>query len=335
MAADFGLETPVEDPVYKVIYNSRDITADITPYVTHLTYTDHEHGQSDEVEITAEDREHRWKSAWYPDVSAWLEVEIGYADGRRLRCGSFELDEIEFDGVPDTVRIKALATIITPKLRTHRSAGYDGKTLKGIVEEVAARNGLTVRGDIEPIALDRVTQNHEKDLPFLVRLAEDFGYAFSARGKFLDFHRVADLEAAAPALTYRRLDLKHFTLREKAEATYPEARVSYLDPDLKKLIQDRDDRDGIKTGDTHALLKRAKERGIAKKKAESHLHLKDKRQIAGSITVVGDTRLVAGINLVLQGLYRLDGKYHVTDSSHRLDRQGGYESEAELYRVSA
>ncbi|AAU90997.1 phage late control D family protein [Methylococcus capsulatus] len=330
-----GVETPVEDPVYSVIYDNVNITADISGLVTELIYTDHEHGESDSVELKIEDREQRWKNEWYPDISARLSVSIGYADGRRLDCGDFELDEIEFDVMPDTVRIKALATVITPKLRTPRSYGYDDTSLRAIVQQVAARNGLTVRGDIEGIALDRVTQNHEKDLAFLTRLAEDYGYAFAVRGDALDFHSIATLEAAPSAFSLHRRQLKHCTLSEKSEATYPDGKVSHHDPDQKALVYDWDEKGNIKTGDTHALLKRAKHRGIAKRKASSHLHQADKKQLSGTLGLVGDTRLVAGINLDLTGLFKLDGKYHVTTSTHRLDRSGGYASEAEVYRVVA
>jgi len=38
----------------------------ISPYITSVSYTDNEHGQSDEIELQIEDSEHRWKSSWYP-----------------------------------------------------------------------------------------------------------------------------------------------------------------------------------------------------------------------------------------------------------------------------
>lgn len=332
--ADSTLEIPVEDPVYSVQYNGTGIGADISEFVTQLSYTDHEHGQSDEVEITCEDRDHRWKQSWYPDVAARLSVTLGYADGRELRCGDFELDEIEFAGPPDTVRIKAIATVFTPSLRTQQSFGYENTTLKSIVDAVAKRNELTVRGDIEEIALDRITQNHERDLPFLLRLAEDYGYAFSVRGSYLDFWKIRDLESAGAVLTLRRgAEIKSFTLSEKTEQTYPEGEVAYHDPNQKARV-DGQARRSAKTGDIHSLLKRAPAQGLAAKQADAHLHGKDKKQLSGTVTVVGDTRLVAGINVQLGGLHKLDGKWHVQRSSHRLSRSGGYESEAEIYRVS-
>ena len=47
-----------------------------------------------------------------------------------------------------------------------------------IVRTIAARYGLSVIGSIENITIGRVTQHREKDLTFLARLADEYGYAF-------------------------------------------------------------------------------------------------------------------------------------------------------------
>lgn len=328
-----ALTQPVEDPAYTVTYGGTAIGAEISDLVTSLVYTDVEHGESDTLELTCEDRDHRWKRAWFPELAAQLTATLGYADGRLLNCGAFELDEIAWDGAPDTVRIKALATVITPTLRTNQSVGYDDTSLVEIVETVAQRNGLTARHDIDPaISLDRVTQNHERDLPFLCRLAEDYNYAFAVRGSFLDFWSIPGLEARGPVLTLDRRDLKSFSLALKSQDTDKEGTVDYQDPDKKQAVRGKDARQAA-PGDSHRLLKRARSPELAERQAKAHLHRKDKRQLAGSLTIVGEVRLVAGINLQLTGLYQLDGKYHVERSTHRLARGGGYESEAQLYRV--
>ena len=42
-------------PTFKLEYNKKDITKDISDYVLNINYTDFEHGQSDEVEIIFEE----------------------------------------------------------------------------------------------------------------------------------------------------------------------------------------------------------------------------------------------------------------------------------------
>ena len=328
---------PVEDPWYSVTYNGTAIGEDISTMVTELTYTDVEHGESDTVELHLQGLDQRWKKAWKPDLAAKLHVEIGYEDGRRLVCGDFELDELEFadsGGAGDTVRIKALATLISPALRTKQSQGYNDTTLVGIVTAVAARNGLTARHDIDAaIKIDRSTQNHEADLPYLRRLAEDYGYAFAVRGTHLDFFSIAGLEAKAAVLTCDRTQLKAFCLKQQSKEAAKQGEVSYQCPTTKKKVLGTCT-DKATTGDTQRHLKRVPSEGAARAQAKAKLHDKDKHQMDGTLAIVGEVRLVAGINVQLTGLFGLDGKWHVERTTHRLSRSGGYESEATIYRVA-
>jgi len=329
-----ALEVPVEDPWYAVTYDGVGIHEDISGLLTELVYTDVEHGESDTLEITCEDRYHHFKKEWFPCPPATLTAEIGYEDGRRLKCGTFQLDETTWAARADTVRIKALATIITPHLRTREGVGYDQTSLKEIVETVAKRNGLEPRHDIDPkIRMDRVTQNHERDLPFLTRLAEDYNYAFTVRGHELHFWYIPTLEKKGPVLTYQRTDLKQFCLSLQSEETAPQGEVCYQDPDGCSPVKGCAGGPSA-TGDTYRRLQRAPTQDLAERQAEGRLHNKDKRWLAGTITVVGDVRLVAGINLLLVGLFKLDGKYHVESTAHRLARGLGYETQAQIYRVS-
>lgn len=327
--------TPVEDPTYRVTYAGADITADISDRCISLTYTDVEHGESDTVEVTCEDLDHVWKDPWWPELKTTLEVEIGYEDGRRLDCGVFELDETSWTGPPDTVDLKALATVITPALRTNHDVGYDEVRLIDIVETVAKRNGLEPRHDIdERIRFDRVTQNHERDLPFLTRLAEDYNYAFAVRGTQLHFWYIPTLEQQGPVAVYRRQDLTRFSLALQSEETKPVGEVNYAHPDAKLNVRGEGSR-GAVPGDSHRLLKRARTEDLAKRQIDAHLHRTDKRQLSGTLTMVGDVRLVAGANLELVGLRKLDGIYHIERSAHRLQRSIGYQTEVTVYRVDA
>lgn len=42
-------------PTYKIEYNEKNITKDVSAYVLSLEYSDYEHGTSDEITITFED----------------------------------------------------------------------------------------------------------------------------------------------------------------------------------------------------------------------------------------------------------------------------------------
>jgi len=97
-------------PTFKLEYNKKDITKDVSNYVVNIEYTDFEHGQSDEISITFEDSEKLWQNAWIPSKGDSLRLFIGYEGEKLLNCGLFEIDEIEFETPPDTLIVKAIAT---------------------------------------------------------------------------------------------------------------------------------------------------------------------------------------------------------------------------------
>ena len=65
-------------PKFKLLYENRDITVDVAPYVLHIEYSDHEHGQSDEIQIQFEDSNNLWQGNWYPSKGDTLTLQLGY-----------------------------------------------------------------------------------------------------------------------------------------------------------------------------------------------------------------------------------------------------------------
>ena len=61
-------------PIFELFYEQKNITKDVSPYVTSIEYTDVEHGESDELQITFEDSEKLWQGAWI--LKAMLCVHI-------------------------------------------------------------------------------------------------------------------------------------------------------------------------------------------------------------------------------------------------------------------
>jgi len=196
--------------VFKIEYENKNITAEISPNVLSVSYTDFEHGQSDEVEIQIEDRSHLWKSSWYPTKGDSIKLNIGYEGEKLLNCGSFEIDEMEFSAPPDTITIKALAANIKKALRQNNSIAYENKTLKQIAQEIANKHNLSLIGSIKDVKIKRITQNKKRDLEFLKNLAEEYGYIFKISDNKLTFYETAKLKSAKPALIISRNELISF-----------------------------------------------------------------------------------------------------------------------------
>lgn len=314
-------------------YSGADITGDIAEDVISITYTDADHGKSDEIEARLEDRYHKWKGRWYPEKGDQLELWIGWRGRGLLPCGKFEVDEIEFEGAPDTVVVRGVSAPITESLRTRNTRAFEDQTLREIAEAIAGEHGLSVEGEIDEVTIERVTQNDERDLQFLRRLAEEYDHVFAVRGEVLFFQRIADLEAQDPAAVIPRGEMKRFSVRDRTHEIYKSCTVSYHHPGTNELIEVTVEDENIEFGDELKIKDRVDNREQAEKRAWAELRRHNAQRIKGRIEIVGDHRMVAGNVIALAGLRGLDGRYYVETSRHRVDRTSGYTTEVEVRRV--
>lgn len=310
-------------PIFKIEYNQKDITKDVSNQVLNIEYTDFEHGQSDEITITFDDTQKLWQSSWIPSKGDSLRVFIGYEGEKLLNCGIFEIDEIEFATPPDILTVKAIATGITKALRQNNSVAYENKTLKQIASEIAQKHSLTLVGEIEDVRVERITQNQERDLTFLKKLAEQYGYIFKIAEGNLVFYKTEKLTGADAAKILCKSDLSRITLTEKTSKNYKSVTVSYHNPKTGKKITATAKNENCVKGDTLKINERCENKQQALLKAKAAL-AKGNNTIEGSIDLVGNPNLVAGLNVELKDLGYFSGKYHITQTRHFIDRTAGY-----------
>lgn len=316
-------------PIFKIEYNQKDITKDVSNQVLNIEYTDYEHGQSDEITITFDDTQKLWQSSWIPSKGDSLRVFIGYEGEKLLNCGAFEIDEIEFATPPDILTVKALATGITKALRQNNSVAYENKTLKQIASEIAQKHSLALVGEIEDVRVERITQNQERDLTFLKKLAEQYGYIFKIAEGNLVFYKTEKLTGADAAKILYRTDLTRITLSEKTSKNYKAVTVSYHNPKTGKKITATAKNEKCVKGDTLKITERCENKQQALLKAKAAL-AKGNNTIEGSIDLVGTPNLIAGLNIELKDLGYFSGKYHITQTRHFIDRTSGYGTSLEV-----
>jgi len=205
-------------PAYKVIYEGRDITEDISADVVQIFYEDAEGDESDEIRITVDDMFGKWKGDWRPNRGDRITLSMGYAGEGLLDFGTFELDEIHYRGQPDVVEFRGLSVGIDNELWTLRSEAYDNATIREVATKVAQRNNLTLVYDykgesastvptanvrsypIMELRHRRLYQDRETDLRFLNRVANRYGIKFSVKGSYLSFLHVYELSSIAPVM---------------------------------------------------------------------------------------------------------------------------------------
>lgn len=328
------METVVPEPTYTLTWQGKDISAAIGPTVLSLTYTDFAHGRSDELDIEIEDIAGKWKGSWYPSKGDVITASIGYLNGAMVPCGSFELEEFEAKGPPDVIHARALASGMSKPMRTACSKAYESTTLAQIAQQVAAKHGLTVVGQIPDVSFQRVTQNQERDLQFLKRIAAQYGQCFTVKGGQLVFAERASLVNRAPVMTLARTDLKRWNIKDKGLTTYKGAHAAYDDPWTKTTYDEQVSGEGETddVGDTLKLTHRAESSHHARLHAQAALSKANEARYEGNLVLMGNPKLVAGNTVALTGLGNLSGTYLINSSIHQISRSEGYETGLEVRR---
>ena len=318
----------VPSPKYSVKYKGADITA----HVTAMDYTDKVHGESDELSIVVEDTDGRWQNSWYPTKGDKLTATIG-----TMNCGTFEIDEITLS-FPDTITVKAIATGITKATRTKETVAHEKKTLKEVVEKTSVKFGCTVAGDFEDNPqLERITQHRETGLGFVNRLGNEYGYVVAVRDSKVTFTKREKLEQASEALTIDKSEVSTYSFTDKTQETYKEAVATYHNPVDREIVKAThapavdDSIAGV--SDKLLITTKAETKQQAEIKAKAQLYKANSKNRTGSVSLQGNERLVAGVNVKIEGFGKFGGKWHIESSTHRLDRSGGHRTTIQIKGV--
>lgn len=335
----------VPEARFVLTYQQRNITHDISKNLTSISYSDFLTGQADTLDIELEDTEGKWLDAWYPGHGDALALSLGWS-GKPLRTLSrLEIDEVDFSSAPATVGIRAIATGINTALRTTEHKAYENTTLAAVAQEVASRLGLTLVGSIEPIKLDRLTQQ-ESDLEFLRNLADEYDYAFKVTGSRLVFHAISELAKGKPVAQLMLKDLSNVHLRDQIRTVPEKVSVKHKDPAKKKLIS-YDIKNGetvavpssssgtTTSADTKKQRKRSASEEESKAKAKADLAKANRGRTTGSWSMMGQPNLVSGNVVTLVAAGKMGGNYLIMSAQHRITRGGGYTVELSLCRISA
>jgi phage protein D len=344
---------------YRILYENKNITKDVSDYLISLSYTDKHTGESDEIELQFHDKDLLWQNEWYPDKGAKVSVQI--IDGELvLDCGTFTIDENElsFDrSSGDVFSIRGMASGITKALRSKTNTAHENKTLKEICNTVAAKHGLKVQGSIDNIRIARVTQSRESDLAFLHRLAEKYGYTFSARDGLLIFTSLLELYRRKHSLSLDKTECTGFSVKDKSKEVVKQVTVKYHDPDTNTFVQhyvtrssivftpspfiDKGDPNfqppplGYSPPDEAEVHETADNDQQAEAIATTKMIKSIVKESECEVSCKGNTLIVAGNQVELTGFGKFSGIWYVIESSHSLDRSSGYVTSFKANRTGA
>jgi phage protein D len=167
-------------PDYKIEANSKDVTEAIRRRLISAEIVDNEGLQSDTFEMTLDDRDN---AVELPPTGAEIKVWLGYKETGLRFMGMYIYDEVDIDGPPDTLTLKAKAAHVgnsatlkgfNAALKEHKTRSWHEKTLGEIVTAIATAAGYEpgVDPELGGELIAHIDQTNESDLNFLTRLAE-------------------------------------------------------------------------------------------------------------------------------------------------------------------
>jgi phage protein D len=325
-----------------------DISADMNRYLLQMTYTDHEEGKTDDLQIAVDDREGIWLTNWFDSADGTRGAEISAvilqknwdSDGRDrvLDCGVFDVDSLDGSGPPSAVSIKATALPFASAVRTatHTKA-WENIKLSAIAAEIANKSGMAVMYEsaFDPF-FDRREQVQLSDIVFLQGLCQNAGISLKVSGGIIVLFDAADFEQKAAVREIRRgsADVKNYRFSLSTnDSNYARCHVSYTDPQTGQTIEATFEPPGADPeGQTLNINERVTTRAAARNLAMRRLREKNRGAIKAEFSLVGDVRLVAGVTVEVIGWGLFDGKYIIETATHAVSASG-YSLGVKLRRV--
>lgn len=331
----------IKIPEYKLTVAGQDITADIreSPDTDLLRITIEDNlEEADSVTLEFSDPLHFWKGGWYPTKSDTITIAIGYrnVDESWLPETEYQIDEIELSSW-DRVVIRANSIPVVESLRTLRTEAFEDVTLKAIVQKVADRNKLTVEGEIKDITFERVSQSRESDLNLLLRLCQDYGHTFKILDtKTIVFYERNILDAADSVFELSSFEFGSSNIRlvDTLQSIYNKAEIAYSNSNKGDDLKHIETIESIESGELLYLDNRAENLGQAIAIAREQLRRANSERVTGTLDLEGHGRYNAGVNFTLTDCYKWDGKWHINNVRHQINKSSGWVTNLNIRRIS-
>ena len=320
-----------------IMYKGVNISADIAADLLAFSYTDNESGTPDDIDITLKNDHGRWNDDWMPTLGDKIIASIiqeGRGAGKPLACGTFTLDQFDISlGGGSTVSMKGVSVPSEKSIRrTNKSRGWEKVKLSEIAADIASTGSLrlTYATDIDPL-YDRRDQTNIPDLQFLKKLCDDEALNLKVTDDQIVIFDPQEMDKKDPIRTIvigsdYIIGNPKFSIQN--HDTYSESTVEYSDPKTGKKETYTEKSEKIKDGKPLKTVTRASTPAEAQRKAKAKLYEANKKEITGSMTLMGDYRLIAGETVSIIGAGKFDGKYKINKSTHSLS--GGYTTTIEL-----
>lgn len=255
-----------------------------------------------------------------------------------LDCGIFEIDSLDCSGPPGQATIKATSLPHTCTVRNEqKSRGWENIKLSAIANEIAQKNNMKCmfESTFDPFYTRR-EQVQISDIVFLQGLCKDAGISLKVSARYIILFDEADYEQKESVRKIKRgeADITSYRFGTSAnDCNYSKCHVSYTNPQTNETIEyTYTPRTSDTGGQTLEINEKVNTREEARQLAMKRLRQKNKSEFSAEFSLVGDTSLVAGVNIEVEDFGMFDGKYIIETATHNVTGSG-YTTQIKLRRV--
>jgi len=155
-----------------------DLADKIDPRLLSLSLSEKRGGESDALELTIQNHD---GAMAIPKKGIYLSLALGWIDGNDVTTGlidkgRFKVDEVELEGPPDTITIRARAANLTGVHRKRKDKAWKDTTLGAIITTIAAEDGqsASVHPDLAGIEVKAIEQGTKSNTLFVKHLGRRY-----------------------------------------------------------------------------------------------------------------------------------------------------------------
>lgn len=322
-------------------YNETNATKVITADMEGFSWTDCASGEADTISLTLNNRTLKWlKGSRFPQSTDFIKMSIRVvhwrtqSDNRTEYCGKFAVDEVEANGFPNTVDIRAISIPIHTGFNvTPRNKTYKKTSLKAILSEIAKRASISLQYLASNHSVDEVSQDGNTDMEFAFSLCSDYDLSIKIYNAKLVVYDQTRYERRKKSFTLDRSDLggnSAYRLTRSIGKTYDGVKLEYQNKKGKKIMY-RYVIPGKKGTRMLFVSESADSAADAERKAKAKLAQNLRESVTGTFKLMGDPRYQACKVFELTGFGKFNGRYFIDKATH--SKSGGaYTTTIECHR---
>ena len=326
-------------PQVQITVDGNPVAGGFYERLVSISVTDKEGVESDAFQMELNDGPPQFLAL--PRKGAIVDIRIGYGAARSL--GTYVVDKVSGKCLPYSLSISGKSTDLrASKAKERKERHWDKKKVKDIVSDLAGDMGLSasVDSEIGEHEYEWFGQQDETPIHVLRRLADRHNGLFKVKDGKLVFSKRGSGNAASGSfmgsvvVTPPRIIQGTCTFEANDRTKYKKVVSYYEDKDKAKRVEVEADSDA--DGDSvYRIAEPYADAAEADKAAQSKAKDLKRGEGAASVTVIGDTAIVAGAPLLFEGVRPgLDGVPYIIDTAtHTYSKGEGYRTaiSAKLY----